>query len=220
MYCGNCGQQTSEKSRFCVRCNFDLIHLQKLLDEPDDVEQGEEFRTPPEVARRCLVLCSLVAVSHDEDRINVISWLKREGIWKDVSPEERYFFQLKKPTKKQIINASWRVEALQMLLWALQLVSSIEVGKSRADFSALKELLPFLTSTFEFINNSELRPDNEIVEMQDRIYQAHWSVRDAEVNGKSVSQDIDPGIVVERHYALNWLMGYLGQAWDDVTTDT
>jgi hypothetical protein len=24
----------------------------------------------------------------------------------------------------------------------------------------------------------------------------------------------------ERHYALNWLIGYLEQAWDDVSTDT
>jgi Domain of unknown function (DUF4272) len=27
-------------------------------------------------------------------------------------------------------------------------------------------------------------------------------------------------VVYERHYALNWLMNYLGQAWDDVSTDT
>jgi len=26
--------------------------------------------------------------------------------------------------------------------------------------------------------------------------------------------------VVERHPALNWLLGYQGQEWDDVSTDT
>ncbi|MCR9246223.1 MAG: DUF4272 domain-containing protein [bacterium] len=26
--------------------------------------------------------------------------------------------------------------------------------------------------------------------------------------------------LAERHYALNWLIGYRNQAWDDVSTDT
>lgn len=30
----------------------------------------------------------------------------------------------------------------------------------------------------------------------------------------------DAGVVQERHHALNWLIGYCGQDWDDITTDT
>jgi hypothetical protein len=29
-----------------------------------------------------------------------------------------------------------------------------------------------------------------------------------------------PGVIEERHYALNWLIGYFNQDWDDVATDT
>jgi len=221
MYCGNCLQQTSEKNRYCEHCSFDLIHLQKLLNEPDEVEEEEEgFRPASEVARRCLILCAVVAVSHEEDRTSIIAWLKSEGLWKDVSPDERSLFQSKKPTKKKLIQASWRVEALHVLLWALQLVPTITDDKTRADQSSLKKLLPFRASTSNFVINSELRADSAIFDMKDAIYQAQWTVRDAEVNGKPAPQDIDPGIIVERHYAINWLMGYLGQAWDDVTTDT
>jgi uncharacterized protein DUF4272 len=32
--------------------------------------------------------------------------------------------------------------------------------------------------------------------------------------------NLDSGVVYERHYALNWLIGYMGREWDDVTTDT
>ena len=53
----------------------------------------------------------------------------------------------------------------------------------------------------------------------DRIYRYHWAVRDARIRGESVD-GLDAGVVVERHYALNWLIGYLDQAWDDITTDT
>jgi hypothetical protein len=27
-------------------------------------------------------------------------------------------------------------------------------------------------------------------------------------------------VVYERHYALNWLTGYMDQDWDDISTDT
>jgi hypothetical protein len=31
---------------------------------------------------------------------------------------------------------------------------------------------------------------------------------------------LHPGVLYERHYALNWLIGYCDQEWDEVTTDT
>ena len=31
---------------------------------------------------------------------------------------------------------------------------------------------------------------------------------------------LDPGVVMERHHALNWLTGFHGADWDDVDTPT
>lgn len=218
MYCGNCGKQTSDTNRYCEHCHFDLIHIQKLLNDDDEPE--DEFRSAAAVARRCLVLCSVVAASHDEDRTKILSWLKSEGLWDDTSPKERSFLQSKKPTNKQLINASWRVEALYLLLWALRLIPSLDVGKTPSEQFRLTELLPFMGPTSEFINNSELRREDEIYELNEKIYEAHWAVRDARINNKSSPKDIDPGVIMERHYGINWLMGYCGQSWDNVTTDT
>ncbi|HEX6611164.1 MAG TPA: DUF4272 domain-containing protein [Hyphomicrobiaceae bacterium] len=50
------------------------------------------------------------------------------------------------------------------------------------------------------------------------MYRYHWAVRDASINGRPSPADLDPGIVMERHHALNWLIGYIDA--DDVTTDT
>lgn len=218
MYCGNCGKQTSDTNRYCEHCHFDLIHIQKLLNDDDEPE--DEFRSAAAVARRCLVLCSVVAASHDEDRTKILSWLKSEGLWDDTSPKERSFLQSKKPTNKQLINASWRVEALYLLLWALRLIPYLDVGKTPSEQFRLTELLPFMGPTSEFINNSELRREDEIYELNEKIYEAHWAVRDARINSKSSPKDIDPGVIMERHYGINWLMGYCGQSWDNVTTDT
>src|SRR5262249_44301763 len=98
-------------------------------------------------------------------------------------------------------------------------------------------LLPSLRdSVGEFVSRARLRSDEEIRAANEEIYQIHWRVRDFQLRhqptppGKlprRAQKDIDPpaesynpGVVRERHYGLNWLIGYCGQDWDDITTDT
>jgi len=52
------------------------------------------------------------------------------------------------------------------------------------------------------------------------IYRYHWAVVDARDNGNVTPSEIDSNVVLERHYTLNWLIGYMDQQWDDVSTDT
>ena len=75
-------------------------------------------------------------------------------------------------------------------------------------------------TTKQFINGSKLRPLHEILEQADRIYRYHWAVVNARLKGAKPPAGLDPGVTLERHHALNWLIGYLDQAWDDVSTDT
>jgi len=75
-------------------------------------------------------------------------------------------------------------------------------------------------STVEWLALARLRPAEEIYDANEGIYQMHWAVRDARLNDKPVPNGYDAGVVQERHYALNWLIGYSGQDWDDVSTDT
>lgn len=53
----------------------------------------------------------------------------------------------------------------------------------------------------------------------DLIYRIDWAIVDARLNNKEPPGGFDPGVVFERHYALNWLTRY-SDDWDDVTTDT
>jgi MinD superfamily P-loop ATPase len=45
------------------------------------------------------------------------------------------------------------------------------------------------------------------------------AVTEAQINGKPTPADLNPSVVEERHYVLNWLTWYADE-WDDVTTDT
>lgn len=60
----------------------------------------------------------------------------------------------------------------------------------------------------------------EGLEQADLIYRYHWAVTDARVNAKDTPAGLDKGVVYERHCALNWLIGYMEQEWDEITTDT
>lgn len=48
----------------------------------------------------------------------------------------------------------------------------------------------------------------------------HGAVVDARVNDRAAPAGLEPGVTMERHHALNWLIGYMDQAWDEVSTDT
>jgi len=37
---------------------------------------------------------------------------------------------------------------------------------------------------------------------------------------KGIPVELDSGVIQERHYAMNRITGYCGQAWDEITTDT
>jgi hypothetical protein len=40
------------------------------------------------------------------------------------------------------------------------------------------------------------------------------------MNNRAAPAELDEGIVMERHDALNWLIGSMNQEWDAVSTDT
>jgi hypothetical protein len=48
----------------------------------------------------------------------------------------------------------------------------------------------------------------------------NWACVNARVKGEAPSAGLNQSVVYERHYALNWLIKYMDQEWDKVSTDT
>jgi hypothetical protein len=71
----------------------------------------------------------------------------------------------------------------------------------------------------DFIARAQLRSLDEILDANDYYYRLHWAVVELGLNGQE-SPAANEEIIVERHRALNWLIRYMNQEWDDVTTDT
>lgn len=225
MFCMSCDKEDIKldlKNPTCKSCGFDNSYVLKLIvEEDDDEDLEEEFRSPLACAQRSIILFAVVSAGYGEDRSKIIGWLKEERLWSYVSEEEKAFFESPKPTEQQIINATWRVEALSVLLWALQKIPSISNLRKLSDVKSIQDACSFyMRNTQDFLESAQLLSEDEIYDANEMIYDAHWKVRDAQINGRPVPEEIIPGLVQERHHAINWLMGYCGQEWDEVTTDT
>jgi len=171
------------------------------------------------VARRVLALLA-VSSRAIQPTAKVDSWVEHNQIEQLFSNDERRFFSyLGTPDPQTVINFSWRSEAVVALLWAL---GGFQSMPSLAEQASLAEL-PFVGDAFAqpevFVRNAKLRPLDELVEMEDHLYHQHWRVRDAQLLQRPTPAELHAGVVIERRYALSWLVGGC-EDWDNVPTDT
>ncbi|WP_288984686.1 DUF4272 domain-containing protein [uncultured Pseudoalteromonas sp.] len=225
MFCTNCDKESdslSLKDPVCDCCGFDNSYVLQLIEENDDeLETEDEIRSSVECAQRSVILFGLVSAGNGEDRDAIVAWLKKEALWEYVTEEEKAFFESQQLTKRSVINATWRIESLAVLLWALYKLPAFNNFSELCDLDAIKNACDFyLKESKNFIENAELRSDDEIFDANELIYDSHWKVRDATINHQPIPEEIDSSIVQERHHAINWLIGYCGQEWDEITTDT
>jgi hypothetical protein len=183
-----------------------------------EAEDEARIRDPKDVAKRAAILRALAAVGHGGDRNVIQEFLKSEGLWESVTSNERILFGKDDPPEQAIIDAAWRAEALWALIWALGKVEKLELPKGQCDPEQVHRAMPDRGELAEFISSATLRSKSEILDETDSIYRIHWAVRDAQINGRPIPAGLNVSVVVERHYALNWLTWYEDE-WDDVTTD-
>jgi hypothetical protein len=181
---------------------------------------ADTVKSAKQIARRCVILYAVTAVGFGEDRKKVTEWLHKEGLWKYTSPLEQALLTSKRPSKQQLINASWMVEALAPLTWAIGATSKPELAYEVNLSDIIGKLPRLFTSTTDFIKNAALRPEDELQLEHDAVDHAHWRIRDARLNKKPLPTDLACEAIPERHRAMNWLIGFDKSAWDDISTDT
>ncbi|WP_343615994.1 DUF4272 domain-containing protein [Flavobacterium sp.] len=185
-------------------------------------ETETTIRSAKEIAERVSVLAvtNLVAfnsISPEE----AIDYLQNYKLWELVTEGEKEF--LANPTEDKKMYETWKCEGIWTLMWALKKVDTLDFPNefcnleniSAENYPVAKDKDPF-----EFINAvNEVRSKKEILDAADLYYRYNWACVDERIKGKQI-ENINPGIVYERQYALNWLIHYLDQDWDDVTCDT
>ncbi|MBW8734755.1 MAG: DUF4272 domain-containing protein [Asticcacaulis sp.] len=184
-----------------------------------ETEAEITLRSPDEIMARvrCLVAVAKAAKANDVfvAKTDVARW----GLEDDLSPREKAFVDNNIIGERDRINFSWQIEAVVPLIWARGLHDDLYFPDKTADATSLITFLDELTTND--IAGCEMRPAAEILDEADLIYRLHWATRQSHLDGVDPPACLVPGIVVERHQALNWLISYEDNAdWDEVTTDT
>ncbi|MBO9728143.1 MAG: DUF4272 domain-containing protein [Chitinophaga sp.] len=185
-------------------------------------ESQVTLRSVREVAERVAVLAAVNAVAFDYlEGDTVISYLQQHQLWDKTTPAEKAF--LADPQEEQKTRETWKCEDIWVLLWALNKVPSL----GEMDTLCNLDMVPEAEFPFRGLDSdpavflagaTSLRTAGDILDANDLYYRANWACVDARLKGEEAP--VHPGIVYERHYALNWLINYREQPWDDVSCDT
>ena len=211
-------ESTERKQRSIERLKKGGVPVSEHLPVIED-STGAKKRTTEEIAHRAIAVIIAAVKGEGLDQATVDALVKKHGAEKFFSPEEARFIKDPKPTQQDRIKFSWRYECAWVLLWSLGYVDTLAKPESICD---VPKLVGFLRDrgTAQFIQDAKLRPFSEILDQADLIYRYHWATTDARIKKQPAPAELEGGVVQERHYALNWLIGYMDQEWDEVSTDT
>jgi hypothetical protein len=172
-----------------------------------------------EVAYRAMVLqtVALKAEGLPQNIVDVI--INDYGLENHFTAEERNFIYNKNVDDITNIQFLWRYEAYWVLLWSLGFLKTLDYPDSTCDVALAISMLKD-RSKESFLQDARLRSQEEILDQADLIYRDHWAVRDKELYGFEPPANLNAGVVFERHYALNWLIGHSNKEWDNISTDT
>ena len=167
-------------------------------------ENQTTLRTPKEVAQRvsALAVVNLVAfnsISPEE----ATEYLQNYNLWDFTTENEKEF--LADPTDDKKANESWKCEGIWVLMWALDKIETLDFPDEFCDLENInpddypvgqdKDPNIFIDSVVA------LRSKSEILDANDLYYRFNWACVDERINGRQI-EEINPGIVYERQYAL------------------
>jgi hypothetical protein len=147
------------------------------------------------------------------------------GIWtrliriSTLTTHEKAYATARHPTGQQNIDAGWKYEGLHIMLWALGFIDTLGYPDQMCDVAGDIKIIRDLTEN-EFRRKAKLRSKKEILDQADLALRLDWACVEARVKKEAAPGGLNKGVVFERHYALNWLINFMQQEWDDVTTDT
>ena len=191
-----------------------IAHLPVIEDSTE-----AKVRKTEDVAHRAIAICIAALKGEGLEQGTVDTLVTKFGALKFFSPDEAAFIKDASPSQPDLIKFSWRYEGLWVTLWTLGYVEKLDRPENICDVA---KAVSFFRDrdTAQFIKDAKLRTIKELLDQADLIYRYDWAVTNARVKNQPVPAKLEGGVVHERHYILNWLIGYLNQDWDDVSTDT
>lgn len=158
------------------------------------------------VAKRLIILDALIATTFEVEKEDAVVSLEDE-VWQSLTSwEKKYFSNNEPPTEEEAIDLGWKIEAAKVLLWSTGLVAKMDEPNQEWDLEEDIEeiILKKYESLEDFISKATLIEKETILDYADLMFRTQANC------DKDLSiAPYDEGIVYERNYALQWLIGAL-----------
>lgn len=184
-----------------------------------DSDEHVTLRSVNKIAERTLALCFLGLKSEGLEQQHLNGFAEKYDLHYAFTPEELKYVCSSNPEQQQHVNANWRYESMHVLLWALGYIDQLVYPDQMCNVGDDVAFI-FDKTKEEFIDNAMPRSKKEILDEADLILRLNWACVNARIKNEPAPGNLDGSVVYERHYALNWLTGYMNQEWDSVSTDT
>lgn len=213
----NESEDRKQRSIALIKQN-DIPVLESLPVVPDSSQAY--YRDDEELATRIIALAATAVkgeLKTSDVAFDVLQKFKIQP--NDVSPWEAQFLQATAPTDQSFVNAIWRYESLNVLLWAAGYEEELAFPSEIVNVGAMVAHIRDSSNIIEFVATINTRDMSEILDQLDLTYRLHWACVNARINNKELNA-VNASVVYERHYALNWLINRYGEDWDAVSTPT
>ena len=182
-------------------------------------EDSVTIRTKEEVIQRMLALCFMELKSENGNKAVLADFNRQYQAMQYLSEEEKAFILSEQPTDQELTNAFWRTEGTHVMLWALGYIDNLSFPDAVCDAAADAHIISS-RSVQQFSDKAKLRSKKEILDQADLILRYDWACTSARLQEQDAPGNLNYEVVMERHIALNWLINYMNQDWDNVSPDT
>ena len=206
----------------------DIPFIEHLRSEI--LESEAKIKSRKEMVERATALFAVsvyseVMLSEDGDRDKALFYAEKVdelyGAKAWLTPNEKAFMENPSPEQQQCIQFVWRYEAIGALLWAAGVLDDLSYPSEIIDVPVLAAIFWQHKSVSDLLKKGFARKPEEILDKADLNMRYDWACVDARIHDKEAPASLDSGIVVERHYAFNWITGANdGAAWDDIRPNT
>lgn len=143
------------------------------------------------------------------------------------SPREWAYINNPESKEQERISFSWQYEGLHVMEWALGFAEageedgSLDFPDHVCDVPLAVRILNRHRSIGEIVAASRPKTPAELLDACDLTFCLDWACVDTRIRSLPAPAGMNGGVVMERHKALNWLVGADERAgWDEVGTDT
>lgn len=134
--------------------------------------------------------------------------------------EQAYIDSAEEPEQMTSIQFSWKYECCAVLLWALGLLEIDDSFTCLCDVKETASIIRRYASMDELLKDVKRRSDEEILAYHTRALYYNWACVEAAIHDLEMP-GIEPGVVQEHHYALNWLCNANDtRNWDHIACNT